>query len=96
MVNPSLEESNDNGSAETRGSSAKSGSSRPSFTDYWKRTKEAARSITFVSSGPEAQAGMLFVYTLYVYFTGIVISVDISEHFHIYLLIPGYLFAFLG
>ncbi|KAI1446852.1 hypothetical protein F5Y02DRAFT_61191 [Annulohypoxylon stygium] len=57
MVNPSLEESNDNGSAETRGSSAKSGSSRPSFTDYWKRTKEAARSITFVSSGPEAQAG---------------------------------------
>ncbi|KAI0890411.1 uncharacterized protein GGS22DRAFT_150834 [Annulohypoxylon maeteangense] len=56
MVNSSLEESNDNGSAETRGS-AKSGSSRPSFTDYWRRTKEAARSITFVSSGPEAQAG---------------------------------------
>ncbi|KAI1093584.1 hypothetical protein F5B19DRAFT_112302 [Rostrohypoxylon terebratum] len=57
MVDSSLEESNENGSAEIRGSSAKRGSSRPSFTDYWKRTKEAARSITFVSSGPEAQAG---------------------------------------
>ncbi|KAI1461989.1 hypothetical protein F4805DRAFT_190177 [Annulohypoxylon moriforme] len=56
MVNSSLEESNDNGSAENRGST-KSGGSRPSFTDYWKRTKDAARSITFVSSGPEAQAG---------------------------------------
>ncbi|KAI1209980.1 uncharacterized protein F4807DRAFT_80498 [Annulohypoxylon truncatum] len=57
MVDSSLEDSHDNGSAEIRGSSTKSGRSRPSFTDYWKRTKEAARSITFVPSGPEAQAG---------------------------------------
>ncbi|KAI1098486.1 hypothetical protein F4804DRAFT_324639 [Jackrogersella minutella] len=57
MGNSSLEdEPSDSGCAETsRG--AKSGSSRPSFTDYWKRTKRAAKHITFVSSSHEQAAG---------------------------------------
>ncbi|KAI1660042.1 hypothetical protein F4813DRAFT_350765 [Daldinia decipiens] len=37
--------------------STKSGRARPSFTDYWKRTKQAARRITFVSSNPEQSTG---------------------------------------
>ncbi|KAI5866971.1 hypothetical protein GGS23DRAFT_298634 [Durotheca rogersii] len=52
MADSSLEGEPANGtSAAADDPNAGSGSSRPSFTDYWKRTKEAAtRRITFVSS----------------------------------------------
>ncbi|KAI0175879.1 hypothetical protein GGR52DRAFT_570858 [Hypoxylon sp. FL1284] len=39
------------------GENAASGDSRPSFADYWRRTKEAARSITFVSNNREQDPG---------------------------------------
>ncbi|KAL7628857.1 hypothetical protein AAE478_000372 [Parahypoxylon ruwenzoriense] len=59
MVSPSLEEEGEASSAaSTETPGARSGSSRPSFTDYWKRTKKAAtRHITFVSSSHEQQIG---------------------------------------
>ncbi|KAI0852669.1 hypothetical protein F5Y00DRAFT_227278 [Daldinia vernicosa] len=42
---------------DSRSTKSGSGRSRPSFTDYWKRTKQAARRITFVSSNPEQSTG---------------------------------------
>ncbi|KAI1802373.1 hypothetical protein F4811DRAFT_401169 [Daldinia bambusicola] len=46
-----------NNGGTSNSSSNNNSKSRPSFTDYWKRTKEAARHITFVSSNPEQSAG---------------------------------------
>ncbi|KAI8965814.1 hypothetical protein F5Y11DRAFT_311493 [Daldinia sp. FL1419] len=40
-----------------RGAKGSGGKTRPSFTDYWRRTKEAARHITFVASNPDQSAG---------------------------------------
>ncbi|KAI1408840.1 hypothetical protein F5Y13DRAFT_171402 [Hypoxylon sp. FL1857] len=62
MASPLLEEEasdSNNASAETRTTRSGSGSagSRPSFADYWKRTKQAARHITFVSSSLEQPTG---------------------------------------
>ncbi|KAF3055841.1 hypothetical protein GL218_07021 [Daldinia childiae] len=58
MASSSLEGEEETGSiAAEDNRSTKSGRSRPSFTDYWKRTKQAARHITFVSSNPEQSTG---------------------------------------
>ncbi|OTA91631.1 hypothetical protein M434DRAFT_397021 [Hypoxylon sp. CO27-5] len=59
MATSLLEEepSDNNASTETRTGRSSSVSSRPSFTDYWKRTKRAARHITFVSSSLEQPTG---------------------------------------
>ncbi|KAI1766166.1 hypothetical protein GGR53DRAFT_487110 [Hypoxylon sp. FL1150] len=46
------------GSGNGSGSGSGNGGSRPSFTDYWRRTKEAAaKNITFVSSNLEQSSG---------------------------------------
>ncbi|KAI1394140.1 uncharacterized protein F4822DRAFT_38373 [Hypoxylon trugodes] len=53
MVNSLSDEATSDSTSTKKGN----GGSRPSFTDYWRRTKEAAKQITFVSSNLEQQAG---------------------------------------